>query len=122
MLNSSSHGNNELTKQLKEAMSKLVADHVMLKEKLKKVSEENGELENTFVVKENDDMETLERKRENCKKESRKAKVMLAKTLGARTTAENMKAYTDKQNVVARDGAKKAAAQKVRGFEVGKEY
>lgn len=119
MLNSSSNGKNDLddqnyklAKPLKEAMVKLLADHVLLKEKLKKVTEERtkykllwGDLENKFVVKEDDDMETLKRKKITCKAEAKKANVMLkkkAKAGATRSTAENVKAYTEKQN----DGAK----------------
>ena len=79
MLNSSSNGANGIGKD--------EHDYDKLKEKLKKVTEE---------------METLKRKRKNLKAEAKKAKAMLAKAGATRSTAENMEAYTEKQN----DGGK----------------
>lgn len=89
MLNSSSHGNNDLddqVKQLKEKMAKL-------KKERNKYKLLHGELEYKFVVKEDDDMKALERKQKNLKEEAKKAKIIIAKVGATRTTAENMKAY-----------------------------
>tara|TARA_B100000902_G_scaffold139174_1_gene137253 strand:+ start:181 stop:972 length:792 start_codon:yes stop_codon:yes gene_type:complete len=92
MLNSSSHGNNDLDD-----------DYNKLKEQLKTVKKErtkykwlHGELEYKFVVKDDDDMDTLKQKIKNLKAEAKKAKAMCKKKEKAgatRTTAENMKAY-----------------------------